>query len=217
MKKIMLGALAVATLATPAFAAPAAKKAAPVTAPAASSEFKAGDILIRARAVGVLPDENGYVSNGDTVSINDSVVPELDFTYFFTPNVAAELIAAVTPHDVKTSSGIDAGSVWLLPPTLTLQYHFTQLSFAKPYVGAGVNYTHFFNADAGALNAVKYNDSFGGALQAGVDIPLQGNWYANIDVKKVYIDTTAKFSPSGVRADVDIDPVLVGVGIGYKF
>jgi outer membrane protein len=84
-------------------------------------------------------------------------------------------------------------------------------------VGAGVNYTHFFNEDAGSLNSVKYDDSFGFALQAGVDIPIQDNWYFNIDVKKVYIDTTAKFSPSGVRADVDIDPWLVGVGIGYKF
>ncbi len=46
---------------------------------------------------------------------------------------------------------------------------------------------------------------------------FQDNWYFNVDVKKVYIDTTAKFSPSGVRADVDIDPWLVGVGIGYKF
>jgi outer membrane protein len=188
------------------------------TSPAfAENDFKAGDFIIRARALGVVPDESGHVSNGDSISINDSVVPELDFTYFFTPNISAELIAAVTPHDVKTSSGIDAGSSWLLPPTLTLQYHFTQFNAVKPYVGAGVNYTHFFNADAGALNAVKYEDSFGGALQVGMDIPIKDNWYFNVDVKKVFISTTAKFSPSGVRADADIDPLLIGVGVGYKF
>lgn len=202
MKKLLLITAAVFALSAPAFAADA---------------FKAGDFMIRARALGVVPDESGHVSNGDTVNIDDSVVPELDLTYFFTPNISAELIAAVTPHDVTTSSGIDAGSSWLLPPTLTLQYHFTQVDSIKPYVGAGVNYTHFFNTDAGALNSVKYDDSFGGALQAGVDIPIKDNWYANIDVKKVFISTTAKFSPSGVRADVDIDPWLIGVGLGYKF
>lgn len=201
MKKLFLTTAIALALASPAFA---------------TDDFKAGDFMIRARALGVVPAEDGRVSNGDSVSIDNSVVPELDFTYFFTPNISAELIAAVTPHDVKTSSGIDAGSSWLLPPTLTLQYHFTQFDAFKPYVGAGVNYTHFFNTDAGALNSVKYDDSFGGALQAGVDIPLQDNWYANIDVKKVFISTTAKFA-GGVRADVDIDPWLIGVGVGYKF
>ena len=202
MKKIIFGALAAISLSSPAMAA---------------DDFKAGNWMLRARALGVVPNESGHVSNGDSVSIDNSVVPELDVSYFFTSNVSAELIAAVTPHNVKTSSGIDAGSSWLLPPTLTLQYHFTQVDSIKPYVGAGVNYTHFFNTDAGALNSVKYEDSFGGALQAGVDIPIKDNWYANIDVKKVFISTTAKFSPSGVRADVDIDPWLIGVGIGYKF
>lgn len=201
MKKILLSTVAVLALSSPVFAA---------------DDFKAGDFMIRARALGIVPDESGRVSNGDSVSISNSVVPELDFTYFFTPNISAELIAAVTPHDVKTSSGIDAGSSWLLPPTLTLQYHFTQIDSIKPYVGAGVNYTHFFNADAGALNSVKYDDSFGGVLQAGVDVPIKDNWYFNVDVKKVFISTTAKFA-GGVRADVDIDPWLIGVGFGYKF
>jgi outer membrane protein len=176
-----------------------------------------GDWMLRARVLGVLPQEDSTLNIGGSVKVDDSVVPELDLTYFFTPNIAAELIAAVTPHDVKTNGGVDAGSSWLLPPTLTLQYHFTQIEEIKPYIGAGVNYTHFFSENAGALNSVNYDDSFGAALQAGVDIPLKDNWYFNLDVKKVFISTTAKFSPSGVRADVDIDPWLVGVGIGYKF
>ena len=184
---------------------------------AANADYKAGDIMLRARAVGVLPHVDSSLSIGGTVKVDNSVVPELDLTYFFTPNIAVEAIAAVTPHDVKTDGGVDAGSAWLLPPTITLQYHFNQLENIKPYVGVGVNYTHFFNADAGVLNSVKYDDSFGAALQAGVDIPLNNNFYANIDVKKVFISTTAEFSPSNIRADVDIDPWLVGVGIGYKF
>jgi outer membrane protein len=203
MKKLLLTTAAALALSSPAMAA---------------SDFKSGDWLLRGRVVGVLPQESSTLTGAaGHVNVDNSVVPELDISYFLTPNIAVELIAAVTPHDVKTSEGVDAGSAWLLPPTLTVQYHFTQFGSIKPYVGAGVNYTHFFNADAGALNAVEYDDSFGGALQAGVDVPIQGNWYANLDVKKVFISTTANFSPSGVRADVDIDPWLVGVGIGYKF
>lgn len=202
MKKTLCGALAVLALANPAMA---------------SNDFKAGDWMIRARALGVVPQEDSSLSIGGHVNVDNSLVPEFDATYFFTPNVSVEVIAAVTPHNVKTSGGVDAGSAWLLPPTVTLQYHFNQLSSVKPYIGAGVNYTHFFNEDAGALTSVKYEDSFGGALQAGVDVPLGDNWYANLDVKKVFISTTAKFSPSGVRADVDIDPLLIGMGVGYKF
>lgn len=201
MKKLVL-ALFASTIAVPALAA---------------ENFKAGDFMVRARVLGVVPQESSDMNIPAKVSVDNSVVPELDFTYFFTPNISAELIAAVTPHDVKTNTGVDAGSSWLLPPTLTLQYHFTQFDGFKPYVGAGINYTHFFNTDAGSLNSVKYDDSFGGALQAGVDVPIQGNWYANLDVKKVFISTTATFSPSGVRADVDIDPWLIGVGVGYRF
>ncbi len=202
MKKTALSTIIALSLSSTAFAA---------------DDFKAGDFMIRVRALGVVPQESSDMNITAKVKVDNSVVPELDFTYFFTSNVSAELIAAVTPHDVKTNTGVDAGNAWLLPPTLTLQYHFTQCPLAKPYIGAGVNYTHFFNEDAGALNAVKYKDSVGGALQAGVDIPIQGNWYANIDVKKIFINTTAKFSPSGVRADVNINPWLIGVGIGYKF
>jgi outer membrane protein len=202
MKKLLLTTVSTCLLAAPAFA---------------ESPFAAGDFMIRARALDVIPHENSNTSVGGTVDINNNVTPELDFSYFFTPNISAELIAAVTKHDVKHSSGADAGSAWLLPPTLTLQYHFTPWpETVIPYVGAGINYTHFFDEKGGALGAVSYDDSFGGALQAGADIPLDGNWYANIDVKKVFISTTAKFS-SGVRANVDIDPLIVGLGVGYKF
>lgn len=183
----------------------------------AAENFKAGDVMVRARALGVIPDESSSMNIADSVKLSNSTVPELDATYFFTPNIAAELIAAVTPHSVSTKGGVDAGNVWLLPPTLTLQYHYNQLDSVKPYVGAGVNYTHFFAQNPGSLTQAKYEDSFGGALQAGADVPLGGNWYANLDVKKIYINTTAKFSGSAVRADVDIDPWIVGVGIGYKF
>lgn len=176
-----------------------------------------GNWMVRARAVAVLPQETSSMNIADKVKVDNSYVPEVDVSYFFTPNIAAELIAAVSKHNVSTNGGVDAGSTWVLPPTLTVQYHFTQLSSMKPYVGAGVNYTHFFSSKGGSLSHVSYEDSVGPAVQAGVDVPMGNSWYFNADVKKVWMSTTAKFSPSGVRANVDLDPVLVGLGVGYRF
>ena len=181
-----------------------------------------GRWMIRARALGVMPDESSSISPiGGHASVNNNVVPELDFTYFFTSNLAAELILATTKHNVKASrtalGDVNAGHAWLLPPTLTMQYHFTDLPKMKPYIGAGVNYTIFYKEDAGALNTVNYDDSFGVALQAGVDIPIRDNWYFNMDVKKLWLNTTASFNNGAVKANVNLDPWLLGVGIGYRF
>lgn len=197
--------------------------------------------MVRARVIGVLPDEAGALSVGAAalqggVDIGDQYVPELDITYFFNKNIAAELILAVTPHDVKatnvtvpgalTNANIDLGDVWLLPPTLTLQYHFQNGTRFKPYVGAGVNATLFFDEEAGSVaDGIDYDSSFGPALQAGFDYDLdgkEGGWAVNADIKKVWINTdvTVDFTTAlgaSVNADVDIDPLIIGVGLGYKF
>ena len=191
----------------------------------AANDFKAGDFLIRARGVGVVPDEDATITGavtGSQIDIDSSLVPEVDFSYFVTDNIAFELIAAITPHDVSTANSsagpLDLGDVWLLPPTLTLQYHFSDLGAWKPYVGAGVNYTHFFNEERGAsVTSADYDDSFGPALQAGVDYALDEHWQLNFDIKKIWINTDVKFSSGAVQADVAIDPWLIGVGVGYKF
>jgi outer membrane protein len=191
----------------------------------AAAKFQAGDFMIRGRAIGVIPSEDVSITGavtGSQIDIDTSVVPELDFSYFVTDNIALELIAAITPHDVntKTSSAgpLDLGDVWLLPPTLTVQYHFTDLGQFKPYLGAGVNYTHFFGEDKGtSVTSVEYDDSFGPALQAGVDYMLDEHWMLGLDVKKIWINTDVKFNNGAIRADVDINPWVVGVGVGYKF
>lgn len=181
-----------------------------------------GKWLVRGRVLDVIPVESGDISPiGGNAKISNDVVPEIDVSYFFSPNIAVELIAATSKHDVtakSTSLGdVNAGDVWLLPPTLTLQYHFTQLKSIKPYVGAGINYTHFYNADSGDLNNAKYSDSVGPALQVGVDIPIKDHWYFNFDVKKLWIKTDAKFNDGTIRSNVDINPWVVGTGIGYRF
>lgn len=181
--------------------------------------------IIRARALIVEPDESASISTiGGNVDINEQYVPELDFTYFFTKNVAAELILATTPHDVtaiNTSLGqVDLGDVWLLPPTLTLQYHFLPDNEGfRPYVGAGINYTLFYNEDKGAVDSIDYNNSVGYALQAGFDYGLDENWALNFDLKKVMINTDVTIQSGATRidADVDIDPWVLGFGVAYRF
>jgi outer membrane protein len=89
----------------------------------------------------------------------------------------------------------------------------------RPYVGVGINYTTFFGVDEPAGLSISYDDSFGLALQAGIDIPFGNGWSANIDVKKIFINTDVTILGLGpvVRADVDIDPVIVGMGVGYRY
>ena len=147
------------------------------------------------------------------MSINDKWIPEVDVSYFFTPNFAAELILTYPQkHDVRLNGG-KIGSLKHLPPTLLGQYHFTGLGAFKPYVGAGINYTRFSSVDiAGGALTVKKN-SWGPALQLGFDYALDKNWSLNVDVKKVYIDTKV----SGGIGTFKVDPVLVGLGVGYRF
>ena len=182
---------------------------------------------VRARFISVIPSESATIEAiGGDVSIATAYVPELDFTYFFTKNWAAELILATTNHDVEavnTAAGkIDLGDVWLLPPTLTFQYHYPMGDF-KPYVGAGVNYTIFYGADEGPVaNNVEYDNSIGFAFQAGFDYALNDTWFLNLDVKKILLQTDATINATTalgatVGADVDINPLVIGFGIGMKF
>lgn len=195
-----------------------------VALPFAASAKEAGDWLVRARAIYVTPDESADISIGGKPTIDNSVMPELDFSYFFTDNIAVELILAVTPHDVGavgTDIGdVDAGDVTLLPPTLTLQYHFMPKEKMSPYVGVGVNYTKFFDADVpsgGVITDIDYDSSFGLALQAGIDYAINDRWLINVDVKKIWINTDVSINAGAVTADVDIDPWIFGFGFGYRF
>lgn len=196
---------------------------------AVAEDFKpkaAGDFNVRLRAIGVLPDESGNITTtagaatGLHVSkISNEYVPEVDFSYFITDTIAVELIAATTRHAVKASDGTDMGKVSLLPPTLTLQYHPLPKERFSPYVGAGVNYTIFYNEKDGSAASVRnisYKNSFGVALQAGVDIAISGPWSMNLDVKKIWLDT--EVTTAQLKAtDTNINPLIVGLGVGYRF
>ncbi|MEE7491572.1 OmpW/AlkL family protein [Methylobacterium oryzae CBMB20] len=183
--------------------------------------------LVRVRALGVLPDPGARLSAGRApmagagVGITDSAIPELDISYFFTRNIAAELILGVTRHGIQgagTLAGTRIGSTWILPPTLTLQYHFDGFGPLKPYIGAGVNYSIFFGErERSGFTGFRLSNSVAPALQAGFDYMLDAHWGLNVDVKKLFLDTKVKLNAGAIRGRVDIDPWIVGAGITYKF
>ena len=197
------------------------------TAPIAPVLTQWSPWLIRGRALAVVPQESAKLKLGGApivggdVDISNSVVPELDISYFFTKNIAVELILGVTPHNVKGAgalAGARIGSAWLLPPTLMLQYHFTELGAFKPYVGAGVNYTVFFNEKAkGGFTNFDLKDTFGFALQAGFDYMIDKHWGFNFDVKKIFLEPKVKVNNGVIAGKVKIDPWLIGAGITYRF
>lgn len=212
------------------------------------AQAEAGDWVVRARAVNVSPNEDsklgktvnknvspGAMSPGAELSVDSNTIPELDISYYITKNIAAELILATgSKHDVSIKGDANAtvgnqllGSVDALPPTLTVQWHFNPDQTIDPYVGAGINYTNFLdkklNIRQGVLAGSKIkvdNDSWGYALQAGVDVNLKDGWLLNADVKYVAIDTTVELKTSGVWKKIDsldINPWVFGIGIGKKF
>ncbi|MHC5307899.1 OmpW/AlkL family protein [Bartonella sp. LJL80] len=197
---------------------------------------------IRVRALGVVPRDKGHVSQipDSGMDFSSTVIPELDITYYFTNNIAAELILGTTYSSIDGSGSLSAagagklGKTWILPPTLTLQYHFTNFGNFKPYVGAGVNYTIFYNTDAGKNSAgigmsdLNIDNTWGAAVQVGFDYMLDQHWGFNFDVKKLYLrpdwDGKLNAATAGalgldrhVSGEAKLDPWLIGAGVTYRF
>lgn len=179
---------------------------------------------VRVRALGVITENSGHVNEipGSGLRYSNTVVPELDISYYFTNNLAAELILGTTYANVSgrgAIDGLDVGKVWLLPPTLTMQYHFTNFGAFKPYVGAGVNYSMFFNQKSHDADYLKVKNTFGGALQVGFDYMIDDHWGFNFDVKKLYLRPDFNVTVGGAQLSgkAKLDPWLIGTGITYRF
>lgn len=196
---------------------------------AGGAQAAEGDWLVRVRALLMDPSNDNsttaVVPALGEVKAEDKLFPEVDISYFFTPNIAAELILTVPQkHDVELG-GVDIGSVKHLPPTLTLQYHFNPTGTVRPYAGVGLNYTRFSGVklDAGTVLGGSVplkvdRSSVGWAAQIGVDIQLAPQWFLNLDAKYVKIDTDISVKGAGIPVTrLDIDPVLLSVGLGYRF
>jgi len=185
--------------------------------------------LFRLRALGVVTDSKVSV-DGTPLSARttNSVVPELDVTYFFNKNFAAELVLGATPHWVKLAqpaslSGFNLGNTVLLPPTLTFQYHFTDLGPIKPYIGVGVNYTWFLGTTGQGLDALSIRSNVAPAFQVGADYFINEHWGINVDVKKLLLRTsytgnaTTALGVPYIHGSARIDPWLIGAGVSYRF
>jgi outer membrane protein len=194
--------------------------AAALAAPSLRAEE--GPWMVRLRAVQIQPANKSDAFStvpADAIHVSNKTIPELDFSYFFTRNFSAELILTVPQeHDVTVEGVGKVGTFKHLPPTLTAQWHFLPGQTVNPYVGAGLNYTLISDVKIsnGALDLDK--SSLGLAAQAGVDFKVAPNWYLNLDVKYVQIKSDLKVAATGQKlTTVKVDPMLYGVGIGYRF
>lgn len=205
---------------------------------------------VRVAGLGSVQSLNGGESS--RVKVDHAIVPELDLTYMLTDNLGIEAIAGIANHDIELrddglstlvgalvpgagselTDGFKIFDTWVLPPTVTLQYHFAPQSRIRPYAGVGVNYTAFLWDDAttrleqavGGPVHVNTRNGWTWALQAGVDIDWKDNWYFNVDLKYIDIDTEASLFINGgplagtnLRVDTNVSPFVVGAGIGYRF
>lgn len=213
MKTFVLGAMSLAMLGLS-------------TAPALANPFE-DRLQVKVGVIGVLPNEEADITiiGGDT-EISDEYLPSVQLEWFFTDNVSAELLCCVAPHEVKavgTALGtVNLGEITLFPPTLTVKYRANADGAVQPYVGAGINYTLFFNEDlpaGGPVTRIDYGSSIGPALQVGADFKINDRWSFNLDARRVWIHTDVTIFAGSTRidADVNIDPWVIGAGFGYRF
>ncbi|BFT32122.1 outer membrane protein OmpW [Alteromonas sp. D210916BOD_24] len=199
-----------------------------------------GDWIVRGGLTTVAPDEStsniiaGGSDLGVALTVDNNTQLGINVAYFLTDNINIELLAA-TPfkHDVNFSvndplgTGNQLGEVTHLPPTLTANYYFNDANSAfQPYVGLGVNYTLFFdegftgaNSNAG-LSDLSLDNSFGLSAQVGMDYIVDKKWHVNASVRFIDIDTDASFKvgeADGVVSDIEIDPWVYTISVGYTF
>lgn len=185
-----------------------------------------GLLMLNVRATAISPTSDDAITTaagaatGLHVDVGDDYKPSLGLSYFLTDHVAVEVIATTSQHTIKAqgpATDVTVHKTWVLPPVVSLQYHFAPAAKVSPYVGAGVNYMLFHSGKDQNGFTVKLDDGFGYALQAGVDVAVKGPWSANLDVKKVFFETDAKINGGALKSKVKLDPWVLSVGFGYKF
>ena len=170
----------------------------------------AGETVLRLKAIQVEPDVSGDLPG---VDVDGATGGEIGFTGFLSDHWAIDLGVGTTKHDV-TFNGGNAGTLKLMPVNLLLQFHFAPNAGFRPYIGAGGNYTHFYDVNLLGGFADVDKDRFGPVAQAGFDIPLGKTALLNFDVKKIWLDTDV----SGVvNGNEKLDPWVYGVGLGFRF
>lgn len=173
-----------------------------------SSAQAQGQWMVRERFENFDPE-----SGQGQVNMNHDTVPELDATYFFDRNFAAEFsLTAEDPNISNRNTGAGLGDVWIIPFDAILQYHFTTGSAFQPYAGVGVNVSLFYPSSS----SVSFNNSVDPVLQVGSDFQLNRNWFLNLDIKKEFMRPDVGINGSSLTTD-KFDPWVFGLGVGYKF
>lgn len=202
-----------------------------------------GDWLVRARLINIDPN----VSSGNItdmagtpldppagIDVDSAPTLDIDISYFFTDNFAVELLLAIpATHDVSGTGNLAGlgkiAEVTVLPPALIAQYHFMPNNNIRPYAGAGLGYIFFFdesttssltNGLGAGSTGLDVDNTANFLVQAGVDFDINKNWFVNIDAKYFWINTTATIQADGANAakvDFDLDPLVLGIGGGYRF
>jgi outer membrane protein len=202
---------------------------------------QAGDFLVRGGITTVIPDtgKTAILLNGDdstmSLTVDDNTQLGLNFVYFYDNNWAFEILAAtpfthdVTIQDKNAVLGVDGallGKVTQLPPTLSALYYFDTNSKFKPYLGLGINYTIFFDEKFESaptslgLTNLELDGSFGLSAQIGADYQLTDKWHINASVRYIDIQSDATFDVGGNnigKAEIDVDPMVYSLMLGYKF
>ena len=181
-----------------------------------ATAFEPGDWLVRVGASYVSPASD----NSDIVSVGSATNATFNLGYMMTDAWGLELLAAVPfKHDIDLLNGTKVGSTKQLPPTLSIKYHFMPTEQFQPYVGFGINFTHFSSEKTtGDLEGVNLDlgDSWGLAGQIGFDVLFNDDWFFNLDVRYIDIDTKARLDGMSI-GKVEVDPWIFGGHIGYRF
>ena len=192
----------------------------------------AGDLQVKLGVTGLIFDDETTSTTAGGVpvalgqaEVNDTVIPTLMLNYYLTKNWSVELFCCFAQLNVHGKSGAlgtlgKLASTWVFPPMLTAQYHFDGMGAFQPYVGAGVQYIHYFKESSNLGGSVDFDDSWGFVLQAGADIDVGGGWSLGLDAKKVWEDTKLSYSggaAAGVVAEHDLDPWVLTANLGYRF
>jgi outer membrane protein len=185
-----------------------------------------GTVILDVRISDALPTANSAIdtraggATGLKVGVTDSVMPTLGLSYFATDNIAVEAIAGVTYHAIKAQGpgvNVTVHDTWLLPPTVTVQYHVHPREKLSAYFGVGGGYMDFISGGDRNGYTVHLGDGFAPVIQGGLDLALVGRWSANLDVKKVFFRPNADINAGALNSKVTLDPLIVSVGAGYRF
>jgi len=188
-----------------------------------AAQAEQGDWLFRVGISQVNPEKENLDLGTAFVVVDDDISPTFNVSYFLTDHLSTELLAAwpfTHGIDLRPYAGGKerVGYVDLLPPTLSLNWHFNPNGTFRPYIGVGANYTILSGEETRGLlggTSLKLDDSFGAAGQVGVDIG-QGNWFFNANVRYLQVESDAELDGADIGT-VDVNPWVYGVHVGYKF